>query len=295
MAAAAHGSRRSRRPGRDRGGLPRSAGRRRRARLRRRLRRGPELRARARLRRAPSRVLHLPREEHPPDARPPRRRDRRRRRPTRLLPHPFDPRAAHPPRQGDLEHLHQSGSHGPGGHRLARGHRRPRPRASWRPRACPAPRTSSGASANSAARWRLAYPSSPTFNEFLLTGPGTGDELARRLADEGVLAGVAAHRWGGSWPDGLLVAVTERNTAAEIEALIDALRRRVMKRRAIRDEPLFFERNPERLRRQGFLLPPLDVPGRRSGVGAAASPSPRTMSPTTPISPRWRWSSTSTA
>ncbi len=33
-----------------------------------------------------------------------------------------------------------------------------------------------------------------------------------------------------------------------------------MKRRAIRPEPLFFERNSRRLRRQGFLLPPLDVP-----------------------------------
>ncbi len=33
-----------------------------------------------------------------------------------------------------------------------------------------------------------------------------------------------------------------------------------MKRRAIRDEPLFFERNPKRTRRQGFKLPLLDVP-----------------------------------
>ena len=33
-----------------------------------------------------------------------------------------------------------------------------------------------------------------------------------------------------------------------------------MKHRAIRHEPLFFERNPERTRRQGFQLPPLDVP-----------------------------------
>ncbi len=32
-----------------------------------------------------------------------------------------------------------------------------------------------------------------------------------------------------------------------------------MKRRAIRDEPLIFERNPERLRRQGFRLPALEV------------------------------------
>ena len=33
-----------------------------------------------------------------------------------------------------------------------------------------------------------------------------------------------------------------------------------MKRRAIRSEPLIFERNPRRVRRQGYLLPELDVP-----------------------------------
>ena len=33
-----------------------------------------------------------------------------------------------------------------------------------------------------------------------------------------------------------------------------------MKRRAIRSEPLFFERNPKRVRRQGILLPVDDVP-----------------------------------
>jgi len=33
-----------------------------------------------------------------------------------------------------------------------------------------------------------------------------------------------------------------------------------VKRRALRDEPLFFERNPRRVPRQGHLLPPLDVP-----------------------------------
>jgi glycine dehydrogenase subunit 2 len=33
-----------------------------------------------------------------------------------------------------------------------------------------------------------------------------------------------------------------------------------VKRRAIRSEPLIFERNPRRVRRQGFLLPALDVP-----------------------------------
>jgi glycine dehydrogenase subunit 1 len=73
--------------------------------------------------------------------------------------------------------------------------------------------------------WRLAFPGAPTFNEFLLTGPMRGDELVRRLAAEGVLGGVATSRWQGSWPDGLLVATTERNGAADLDALVAALGR----------------------------------------------------------------------
>ena len=73
--------------------------------------------------------------------------------------------------------------------------------------------------------WSLAYAGSPTFNEFLLTGPAPGDDLVERLAEAGVLAGVPARCWGGSWPDGLLVAVTERNSASDLDALVDALRR----------------------------------------------------------------------
>jgi glycine cleavage system pyridoxal-binding protein P len=71
--------------------------------------------------------------------------------------------------------------------------------------------------------WRLAYPQSPTFNEFLLIGPGAGPELVDRLARENVLAGVPTTTWGGSWPDGILVAVTERNSAVDIEAFAAAL------------------------------------------------------------------------
>ena len=73
--------------------------------------------------------------------------------------------------------------------------------------------------------WRLSYPSTPTFNEFLVEGPAGGDELARRLAEAGILAGAPSRRWGGSWPDGLLVAVTECNRAADLEALEAAMRR----------------------------------------------------------------------
>ena len=74
-------------------------------------------------------------------------------------------------------------------------------------------------------RWRLAYPASPTFDEFLLLGPEPGEELARLAASMGVFAGVPSRRWGGSWPDGLLVAATERTTKEEVDALVEALGR----------------------------------------------------------------------
>ncbi len=73
--------------------------------------------------------------------------------------------------------------------------------------------------------WRLAYPGAPTFNEVLLVGPHPGREAVDRLAGEGLLAGVPSCLWGGGWPDGILVAVTERNPASDLEALVDALGR----------------------------------------------------------------------
>ncbi|MCW8984302.1 MAG: hypothetical protein OQK55_03090, partial [Thermoanaerobaculales bacterium] len=71
--------------------------------------------------------------------------------------------------------------------------------------------------------WRLAYPQIPTFNEFLLVGPGDGTELVERLASEGVLAGVPTTDWTGSWPDGVLVAVTECNSAKDLDGFVAAL------------------------------------------------------------------------
>ena len=75
------------------------------------------------------------------------------------------------------------------------------------------------------APWELAYPKSPTFNEFLLTGPGAGPDLVRRLAEEGVLAGVPSAIWGGTWPDGVVTAVTECNSSSELDAFVGALKR----------------------------------------------------------------------
>ncbi len=73
--------------------------------------------------------------------------------------------------------------------------------------------------------WELAFPRTPSFNELLVVGPRPGAELAEALAREGVLGGVPARLWGGSWPDGLLVAFTERTSGAHLEALLEAMGR----------------------------------------------------------------------
>ena len=90
---------RARRPGLAR--RPRGA---RQLRLRDRDRRGPGRGQLPVVRRPALRLHRRPRRLHPPDAGPDRRRDHRHRGQARLCPHPADPRAAHPPREGDLEH-----------------------------------------------------------------------------------------------------------------------------------------------------------------------------------------------
>ena len=77
--------------------------------------RGPAARQPPRLRRPFLRLLLRDRGAHPPHAGPHRRRDDRRRRPPRLRAHPPDPRAAHPPREGDARHLHRPGAQCAGG------------------------------------------------------------------------------------------------------------------------------------------------------------------------------------
>ncbi|HVN75538.1 MAG TPA: aminomethyl-transferring glycine dehydrogenase subunit GcvPA [Thermoanaerobaculaceae bacterium] len=76
----------------------------------------------------------------------------------------------------------------------------------------------------SGARVKLAFPESPTYNEFLVLHDEP-DALLARLKAEGVLGGVSTSRSGGRWPTGVLVAATERNTREECDRLLDGLRR----------------------------------------------------------------------
>jgi glycine dehydrogenase subunit 1 len=70
----------------------------------------------------------------------------------------------------------------------------------------------------------LAFPDSPTYNEFLLCHDDP-EALLSRLAEEGILAGVATTRFGGALPKGVLVAATEKNTREECDRLLAGLGR----------------------------------------------------------------------
>jgi len=64
--------------------------------------------------------------------------------------------------------------------------------------------------------------STPTMNEFALRLPLGADVLVERLVDEGFLAGIALDdTYTEGRHDGLLVAVTERRTRAEIDSFAD--------------------------------------------------------------------------
>ncbi|MEW6338907.1 MAG: aminomethyl-transferring glycine dehydrogenase subunit GcvPA [Acidobacteriota bacterium] len=71
---------------------------------------------------------------------------------------------------------------------------------------------------------RLAFPDTPTYNEFLLLHDDP-DGLLARLQSEGVLGGVSTTAFPGALPRGILVAATEKNSRQECDRLLDALRR----------------------------------------------------------------------
>ena len=69
----------------------------------------------------------------------------------------------------------------------------------------------------------LAYPDQPFVKEFVLRLPADPAEVCGRLADRGWLAGLPLGGLAPALSDGLLVAVTERRTRAEIDGMAEAL------------------------------------------------------------------------
>ena len=220
LGAAAEGARRAagrrRRP--DDARHPQAAGR---VRRRHRPRRGPAARQPARLRRPVLRLLLRHAGADPPHARPHRRRNRRRRWPPRLRPRPADPRAAHPPREGDPQHLHRAGAERAGGDGPPRLARAKRASASWASCWPSAPPTrASGwprSRGSSCCTRRRSCASSP----IRLDAPV--DRVLERCAERGIAAGYPLGRDYPEHEDGLLVAITERRTKAQIDDLAEAL------------------------------------------------------------------------
>ncbi|HEX2269658.1 MAG TPA: aminomethyl-transferring glycine dehydrogenase subunit GcvPA [Pyrinomonadaceae bacterium] len=66
--------------------------------------------------------------------------------------------------------------------------------------------------------------SGPRFNEFVVRGPLDASDLLSRLGkDKGIEGGIPLWRFFPDWPNDFLVCVTEINTRAEIDALVEGL------------------------------------------------------------------------
>ncbi|PIE05894.1 MAG: aminomethyl-transferring glycine dehydrogenase [Sorangium cellulosum] len=73
--------------------------------------------------------------------------------------------------------------------------------------------------------YSLAYPNTPTFNEFTIrVRGGDASSLFEKLTRQDVLAGVPLSRFLPSRKDQLLIAVTEKHTRQDLDRLIDAFR-----------------------------------------------------------------------
>lgn len=70
----------------------------------------------------------------------------------------------------------------------------------------------------------------PVFKEFVLETPIEGADLARRLAARGLLVGPSLGRYDASLENCLLIAVTERRSATDIELLVEAIEKELAER-----------------------------------------------------------------
>jgi glycine dehydrogenase subunit 1 len=65
--------------------------------------------------------------------------------------------------------------------------------------------------------------SAPTFNEFVVRGNQTAQEILERLRDRNILGGLALSRYYGGLEREFVVCVTETSRRTDIDALVDAL------------------------------------------------------------------------
>ena len=224
---------------------------------------------------------------HPPDARPDRRRDHRRRREPRLRPHPPDARAAHPAREGDLEHHDQPDAARAGRARLpvvarAGGPARGR-------RTCMA----LAEHAKERLGLPLAFADRPTFKEFAVRVGRPAQEVVRAARERGVHPGYALGRDYAGWTTCCWSRVTERRTPEEIERLAEVLGRREADLREVAPRPprrpaaAARPARPRASRRACARRAAAPARARRAGPRCATSPSSRrATSGSTPASTR---------
>ena len=157
--------------------------------------------------------------------------DRRRRAP-RLRARAADPRAAHPPREGDPQHLHLAGAE--------RARRRDLPRLARQARASSSSASCwPGAPPTRASAWRASTGSSCSTRRRSCASSRSGSTrrlptVLDRVAEEGIAAGYPLGREYPEYEDGLLVAITERRSKEDIDRLADALGRAIAANGAFR-------------------------------------------------------------
>ena len=163
----------------------------------------------------------LPRTVPAPHARPTGRPNRRSPRQSLLGADAADPRAAHPPRKGHEQHLHEPGLvalratvylslMGPAGC------------ATWPSCACKRPATPPGGYCADPPKWLLVAGLQPARRSRSSSSACSGrvvSELIEKALKENIFAGVPLGRWYPELADCLLVAVTEKRTKAEIDRL----------------------------------------------------------------------------
>ena len=67
--------------------------------------------------------------------------------------------------------------------------------------------------------------SSPTFNEFIVRAPKNANEILENLRTEkGIIGGLALSKYYSDNPNDFLVCITETNTKAQIDSLVEGLK-----------------------------------------------------------------------
>ena len=171
-----------------------------------------------------------------PDAGTARRRDGRRRRAARLRADAVDARAAHPPREGDEQHLHQFR---PVRARLldpSDAARRDGSAAAGARSTTPTRSISPSGSAQSPASSVL---NDAFFNEFTIRTPRPAAELIEDLAARGIIGGLPVSRLAprAGLDDLIVVAATEVSTPADRASLRGGARAMSAKREARNEQP----------------------------------------------------------